>query len=290
MRFFPPRPCRPVPAALDRWPARRWQAIPSMARCRTAWRKEERIRAPPASVSFPPRLATLEFGTETPVLTALGEVRSAAHRWNCGRLPRARSSNWPKDSRNGGRGDRGPTLLRIGPGRGAIVLRYRRRRPARRRERKLAEGQPAALDFARDPTSSGRTGAGAELRQRALTLSAGPAGARRRQRLCRRGQHETGRRDRRAGPCSAAARRWRAPRRASRRAETALTAAVSRLAEAERRLTRHHALNAEFYGVLFEVDVVAGRLVNRNEQVARLIDPDALEVAFRISTAHITCG
>ncbi|WP_342665316.1 HlyD family secretion protein [Roseicyclus elongatus] len=45
-------------------------------------------------------------------------------------------------------------------------------------------------------------------------------------------------------------------------------------------------MRAEFSGVLSDVTVVAGRLVNRNEQLASLIDPDALEVAFRISTAQ----
>ena len=45
-------------------------------------------------------------------------------------------------------------------------------------------------------------------------------------------------------------------------------------------------LRAEFDGVLSGVTLVEGRLVNRNEQIARLIDPDALEVAFRISTAQ----
>ncbi len=50
------------------------------------------------------------------------------------------------------------------------------------------------------------------------------------------------------------------------------------LAEAE--------LRAEFAGVLADVSVVQGRLVNRNEQVARLIDAAALEVSFRVSTAQ----
>jgi multidrug efflux pump subunit AcrA (membrane-fusion protein) len=38
--------------------------------------------------------------------------------------------------------------------------------------------------------------------------------------------------------------------------------------------------------VLAEVDVAAGRLVGRNERLARLIDDTALEVSFRISTAQ----
>ncbi|MBC6441935.1 MAG: HlyD family efflux transporter periplasmic adaptor subunit [Rhodobacteraceae bacterium] len=42
-------------------------------------------------------------------------------------------------------------------------------------------------------------------------------------------------------------------------------------------------VHAEFAGVLAEVSVVPGRLVNANEQVGKLIDPDALEVSFRVS-------
>jgi hypothetical protein len=57
------------------------------------------------------------------------------------------------------------------------------------------------------------------------------------------------------------------------------------LAEAER-ARADTVLRAEFDGVLSGVTLVEGRLVNRNEQIARLIDPDALEVAFRISTAQ----
>ena len=57
------------------------------------------------------------------------------------------------------------------------------------------------------------------------------------------------------------------------------------LAEAERVLAETE-LRAEFAGVLADVSVVQGRLVNRNEQVARLIDAAALEVSFRVSTAQ----
>jgi len=57
------------------------------------------------------------------------------------------------------------------------------------------------------------------------------------------------------------------------------------LTEAERLLAQTE-LRAEFAGVLADVAVVQGRLVNRNEQVARLIDADALEVSFRVSTAQ----
>jgi hypothetical protein len=43
---------------------------------------------------------------------------------------------------------------------------------------------------------------------------------------------------------------------------------------------------APFGGMLAEVDAVRGRLVSANEKLALLIDPDMLEVAFRVSNAE----
>lgn len=57
------------------------------------------------------------------------------------------------------------------------------------------------------------------------------------------------------------------------------------LAEAERRL-QDTEIVAGFSGTLADVSIVEGRLVSVNEQLATLIDPNALEVAFRISTAR----
>lgn len=45
-------------------------------------------------------------------------------------------------------------------------------------------------------------------------------------------------------------------------------------------------LTAAFDGTLSEVSLVEGRLVSANEKLAQLVDPKALEVAFRISTAQ----
>ncbi|MGG7644836.1 efflux RND transporter periplasmic adaptor subunit [Rhodovulum sp. YNF3179] len=56
-------------------------------------------------------------------------------------------------------------------------------------------------------------------------------------------------------------------------------------AEAERRLADTE-LRAEFAGTLSDVAVVEGGLVAANERVARLIDPRALEVSFRVSTSQ----
>jgi multidrug efflux pump subunit AcrA (membrane-fusion protein) len=57
------------------------------------------------------------------------------------------------------------------------------------------------------------------------------------------------------------------------------------LAEAERRLADTR-LTAGFAGTLAEVSVVEGGIVSAGERIGRLIDPDALEVEFRVSTSQ----
>ncbi|WP_197917428.1 efflux RND transporter periplasmic adaptor subunit [Thiosulfatihalobacter marinus] len=66
-------------------------------------------------------------------------------------------------------------------------------------------------------------------------------------------------------------------------AETRLERTRIALAEAETDL-RDTVITADFTGTLSEVAVVKGGLVSRNERLARLIDADALEVVFRVST------
>ncbi|WP_421701675.1 efflux RND transporter periplasmic adaptor subunit [Aliiroseovarius sp.] len=68
-------------------------------------------------------------------------------------------------------------------------------------------------------------------------------------------------------------------------AQTALERARVNLSDAERNLADTE-IRAEFSGTLSDVTVVRGRLVQSNEQLAQLIDPDALEVSFRLSTAQ----
>ena len=68
-------------------------------------------------------------------------------------------------------------------------------------------------------------------------------------------------------------------------AHTALERQRITLAEAERRL-EDTVLHADFTGTLSDVAVLQGGIVSANERLARIIDPDALEVAFRISTAQ----
>ncbi|MBN7783722.1 HlyD family efflux transporter periplasmic adaptor subunit [Ponticoccus gilvus] len=66
-------------------------------------------------------------------------------------------------------------------------------------------------------------------------------------------------------------------------AATALRRSEIAVAEAQRALEDTE-VRAAFAGTLSDVTVVAGRLVSANEQLAQLVDPQALEVAFRVST------
>lgn len=66
-------------------------------------------------------------------------------------------------------------------------------------------------------------------------------------------------------------------------ARTTLQRREIALAEAERRLADTE-IYAAFSGVLSEVTVTQGGIVTNNEQLARIIDPAALEVSFRLST------
>jgi multidrug efflux pump subunit AcrA (membrane-fusion protein) len=227
---------------------------------------------------FSAEVAALEFGTETPVLTAFGEVRS--RRTLELRAPvEGTVIELAEGFEDGGAVTAGQTLLRIDPAEAQSALDTAAA-DLRDAENELAEAV-RALDLARDDVSGAQ--AQAELRQRALT---------RQQDLLERGVGsasavETAELAAATAEQAVLSRRQALASAEARvaQAETALDRRRIALAEAERRLART-TLSAEFDGVLSEVDVVAGRLVNRNEQVARLIDPDALEVAFRISTAQ----
>lgn len=59
------------------------------------------------------------------------------------------------------------------------------------------------------------------------------------------------------------------------------------LAEAERRLAETE-ITAEFSGLLNNVQIVEGGLMSEGETLAELIDPNALELSFRLSTPQYT--
>lgn len=68
-------------------------------------------------------------------------------------------------------------------------------------------------------------------------------------------------------------------------AEATLTRRQIQLDEAQRRLDETD-IHAEISGILADVSVLRGGVVTQNEKLARIIDPTALEVSFRLSTAQ----
>jgi multidrug efflux pump subunit AcrA (membrane-fusion protein) len=73
---------------------------------------------------------------------------------------------------------------------------------------------------------------------------------------------------------------------AAERAGTAVTRARIALDQADRALA-DTVLRAPFAGVLAGVSVIPGRLLTPNERIGDLIDPQALEVVFRLSAAEL---
>lgn len=81
-------------------------------------------------------------------------------------------------------------------------------------------------------------------------------------------------------------------RQAVSQAEARVDQAKTRVARAEialetaRRDLADTSITAAFSGTLQAVTLVEGRLVSANEKLAELVDPDRLEVAFRVSTSQ----
>ncbi len=233
---------------------------------------------PPRERVFTAEVMVVEPVTATPVLTAFGEVRSR----------RTLELRAPAEGtvielatgfEDGGAVQAGQILLRIDPAE-AQSARDTAGADLREAEAELADAQRALILAGEDVTAAQTQ---AELRQRAflrqqdiLERGVGSAAAVETTELAA------------ATADQAVLSRRQALAQAEARVDQAGTALERRriaLAEADRQLAQTE-LVAGFSGVLSEVDVVAGRLVNRNEQVARLIDPDALEVSFRISTTQ----
>ncbi len=227
---------------------------------------------------FAAEVAPLVFGEERPVLTAFGEIRS--RRTLELRAPAEGTVIELADIfEDGGAVSTGQLLLRIDPAE-AQSARDTAAADLQDAENELAEAT-RALELAGEEVAAARMQA--ELRSRALERA---------EDLAERGVGSTAAVETAELAEATANQQILAQRRALALAEarvdnagTALDRRRIALAEAERRLAQTE-LRAEFDGVLTEVDVAAGRLVNRNERLASLIDADDLEVAFRISTAQ----
>jgi multidrug efflux pump subunit AcrA (membrane-fusion protein) len=240
-------------------------------------RMAEEGRSPPARERvFTAEVVPLSPGVETPVLTAFGEVR--ARRTLELRAPaEGRVIELAEAFEEGGAVTEGTLLLRIDPADADAAL-ARARTDLRDAENELEEAARALSLAAEDVAAARRQ---AELRARAFE---------RQQDLAGRGVGSAAAAEdaelAAATAEQAVLSRRQAEAQAEARladAETALERAEIALAEAERQRAETE-LYAAFDGVLSDVDAAAGRLVSRNERLGQLIDPDALEVAFRIST------
>lgn len=227
---------------------------------------------------FAVNVETAVFATTTPVLEAFGQVQSR-------RILELRAAtsgrvNWLAESfEEGGSVKEGETLLKIDPADAQSAFD----RVASDELDARAEVRDAqrALLLAQDELNAAQDQA--DLRMRAFE---------RQQDLSARGVG-TAAAEEEAELVAASARQAVLNRRlAIASAEARVDQAATRLAragiamaEAQRDLQDTN-LTAEFNGTLSGVNLVEGRLVSANEKLAELIDPDALEVAFRVSTAQ----
>ena len=218
--------------------------------------------------------------TETPVITAFGEVQSA-------RTLEIRAAtggalmDMAPGFQEGGQVKAGQLLARVDPEDAQAVL-DRAKSTLLDAEAEAREAA-RALDLARDELAAAEEQA--DLRERAF---------RRQQDLSERGVGTAASVETAELAASSARQSVLSSRRAVTQAEarvdqaaTAIARQNIALAEAERGL-RDTEIRAGFDGTLMDVGVVEGRLVSTNEKLAVLIDPNALEVAFRVSTQEYT--
>ena len=221
---------------------------------------------------------TVEPGEVTPVLTVFGEVVSR-------RELELRSSvsgsviDVSGDVLEGGSVAAGAVLFRIDPTDAeanlALVRADVREAEADQRD------ATSALELARDELAAAREQEA--LRDRALA---------RQRDLVARGVGTEAALETAELAASSARQQVLSRRQAIQTAEARVDQAANRLEriaitlkEAERALG-DTVIRAAFDGVLTDIGVTEGRQVGPNDQLARLVDPKALEVAFRVSTSE----
>lgn len=243
----------------------------------TRW-AEDGMAQPTRERVFSAQVVTVTLGTEVPVLTAFGDIRSA--RTLDLRAPAEGTVTYLAPGFAEGAGVlAGDLLLTIDPTE-ARAAQATARADLREAETDLADAE-SALVLAREDLAAAREEAA--LLQSAVT---------RQQDLLERGSGTAAALEAAQIQAVNARQAVVGRRQALAQAETRLAQAeITRdrraiaLAEADRALSETD-LVAAFSGVLSAVSVTEGALVARNEALGRLIDPDALEVAFRVSTAQ----
>jgi multidrug efflux pump subunit AcrA (membrane-fusion protein) len=239
--------------------------------------REDRAR-PAEERVFAANVLTAEEVTLAPVLTSFGEVRS--RRMLEVRAPAGGTVvELSPAFQDGGVVTAGELLVAIDTSDAEAALQVARA--------DLAEAEAALRDAERNVVLSadelGSAEAQAVLRQRALTRA---------QDLSRRGVGTEASVEAAELAESQAAQAVLSRRQAVAQAETQLEQARTTLerrriglSEAERALAQTRIV-AEFTGTLAEVAAIEGGLVTANERLARLIDPRALEMSFRLSTSQ----
>lgn len=227
---------------------------------------------------FAVNTVTAEPGTQTPVLTAYGEVESR-------RTLEIRSDSAGRVTEltalfeDGGRVRDGQVLARIDPTDAQFALDLARA-DLTDAEAEVREAE-RGLNLARDELAAAQSQA--ELRKRALDRQldleergVGTAAA-----------VELAELDAASAEQAVLTRRQAEATAEARvdQAQTRLSRSRIALAEAQKALDET-TITAPFTGTLQAVSVVEGRLVSANEKLADLIDTTALDVAFRVSTAQ----
>ena len=251
----------------------------SLVRDAVQSRMADERRAPPARERvFAVGVVTAALGTEVPELQTFGEVQS--RRTLELRAGASGRVIWRAEGfEDGGRVLRGDVLMRIDPADAEAAVE-RARVDLADAEAELADAQ-RTLSLAQDE-------AAAAVEQAALRDQA----AARQRDLAERGVG-TAAAVETADLAAAAARQAVLSRRqsvaqAEKRIDQARTQVARMqiaLAQTERDLAET-TVTAPFDGTLKATAVVEGRLVNANEKLADLVDADALEVSFRVSTAQ----
>ncbi len=238
----------------------------------------ESISRPARERVFAVNVVTVTPQDVTPVLQAFGEVRARRA------LEVRVQAGGPivelgPGFEEGGQVEAGQLLLRIDPTdlADALALARTDMSEAEAEERDAA----VALEIARDDLGSAQRQA--ELRSQALE---------RQRDLASRGVGTEAQVETAALAAAGADQAVLSRRSALAVAEARVAQARNRLdrarialEEAERRLGETE-VRAAFSGRLSNVSAIEGRIVTVNEKVATLIDPDALEVSFRLSTAQ----
>ncbi|WP_164659374.1 efflux RND transporter periplasmic adaptor subunit [Tropicibacter sp. Alg240-R139] len=219
-----------------------------------------------------------EFGTVVPELEAFGQVQSR-RTLELRAASAGRVVELAENVEEGGVVHAGEVLIRIDPADAQSALD--------RTESDLLDAQAEerdaerTLDLARNELQAAKDQS--ELRDRAL---------KRQQDLAERGVGTAAAVETAELAAASARQAVLARRIAEAQAEARVDQTITRLARAQialdaaKRDLTETTIKARFDGTLSGVHLVEGRLVSANEKLAELVDPKALEVAFRVSTTQ----